>query len=69
MKFVELNNLLKAKGLASTGGQAKIMIRSGKVLVNGDAETRVRRKLVPGDRVEAAGQQFTVREEECRQSK
>ncbi|MDQ8204431.1 RNA-binding S4 domain-containing protein [Pelagicoccus sp. SDUM812003] len=50
-EFVELNKLLKYENLVASGGEAKVAIKSGAVLVNGEVESRVRRKLVPGDKV------------------
>ena len=50
-----LAHAVKAAGLAGTGGQAKHLVRDGKVLVNGTVETRPGRKLVAGDRFNLAG--------------
>ena len=50
-EFIELDNLLKASGLAENGAEAKILIQAGKVFVNAAVETKVRRKLRSGDRV------------------
>ena len=61
--FVELNTFLKIKNLASTGGQAKQLIRSGAVLVNGIIETRNRRKLIAGDKVEINGKKYIITED------
>lgn len=47
--FIELDNLLKSLNIAPSGGAAKVFIREGKVRVNGEPETRVRRKLRAGD--------------------
>ena len=55
-----LDQFLKYHGIADTGGAAKIMIQAGEVLVNGEVESRRRRKLVPGDIVHAAGEEHTV---------
>jgi ribosome-associated protein len=49
---IELQQLLKALKVAPTGGVAKMMIRSGEVLVNGEVETRRSRKLRAGDVVQ-----------------
>ena len=49
---IRLDQFLKAKGLVGTGGQAKVLIQAGEVLVNGEIETRRRRKLDPGDLVQ-----------------
>ena len=46
---IELYKLLKLAGLASSGGEAKTVIADGLVLVNGEAETRKRKKIVAGD--------------------
>lgn len=48
---IELCQLLKFSGLAGTGGEAKLLIVQELVSVNGEVETRKRRKLVTGDRV------------------
>ncbi|MCY7315305.1 MAG: RNA-binding S4 domain-containing protein [Rubrivivax sp.] len=50
-EHITLDALLKASGLASSGGAAKQMIQSGLVQVNGQAELRRGRKLRTGDRV------------------
>ncbi|MFW6025914.1 MAG: RNA-binding S4 domain-containing protein, partial [Candidatus Woesearchaeota archaeon] len=48
-KYIPLNAFLKIKGVVDTGGQAKIVIRSGEVYVNSEKETRVTKKLKPND--------------------
>ncbi len=67
MGYIELNNFLKALKLASTGGQAKLLIRSGAVKVNGAAESRNKKKLVPGDIVEFDGKKYIVNDEAAKQ--
>lgn len=54
-EFITLDAFLKWAGIVDTGGQAKTLIASGQILVNGEAETRRGRKLHPGDRVAVAG--------------
>ena len=49
--FITLDALLKATGLAGSGGAAKIMIGAGVVQVNGAVELRRGRKLRLGDTV------------------
>ncbi|TVS15485.1 MAG: RNA-binding S4 domain-containing protein [Planctomycetaceae bacterium] len=49
---IRLDQFLKVEGLVGTGGQAKLLIQAGEVLVNGQIETRRRRKLDPGDVVQ-----------------
>ena len=46
---ITLDQFLKTTGLVGTGGQAKIAIQEGYVTVNGELETRRRRKLALGD--------------------
>jgi len=48
---ITLDALLKATGLAGSGGEAKALIQSGAVQVNGEAELRRGRKLRAGDLV------------------
>lgn len=50
-EYIKLDSFLKYMGWVSTGGQAKILIQEGQVMVNGEVETRRGRKLYPGDRV------------------
>jgi len=47
-EFITLDALLKATGLASSGGGAKAMIHDGKVQVDGQEELRRGRKLRVG---------------------
>ena len=54
-----LDQFLKTCGVA-TGGQAKRMIQGGDVWVNGELETRRRRKLRPGDEVQLFDDIFVV---------
>ena len=58
---IELAKLLKFSGLAESGGQAKQMIVSGVVRVNGEVETRKGRKLHPGDVVRCGGETVELR--------
>ena len=62
-RHIELNSFLKVKGVASTGGQAKLIIRAGSVSVNGEIETRNKKKLRAGDVVECLGKKYMVEEE------
>jgi len=48
---IALDALLKATGLAESGGAAKSLIQEGRVRVNGEPETRRGRKLRAGDEV------------------
>ena len=59
-KKICLDQFLKLNTISETGGHAKLMIQNGEVSVNGEVETRRRRKLVAGDVVEVGGKQFLV---------
>ncbi|MBD3881615.1 RNA-binding S4 domain-containing protein [Phormidium tenue FACHB-886] len=58
---IKLDQFLKWIGKVQTGGEAKILIQSGEIKVNGQVETRRGRKLAEGDRVSVAGQTVVVR--------
>lgn len=47
---IHLDQFLKTCGVA-TGGQAKVLIQGGEVLVNDEVETRRRKQLKVGDEV------------------
>jgi len=49
---VELYKILKFESMANSGGQAKLFIDDGLVKVNGEVETRKRKKIVTGDVIE-----------------
>ena len=54
-EFSKLDALLKDEGISGTGGEAKELIQSGQVKVNGEPCTQRGRKLRPGDTAEAEG--------------
>ncbi len=56
---VELYKILKFEGMVSSGGEAKMVIDQGYVLVNGEVETRKRKKIISGDIIEF--QEDTIR--------
>lgn len=51
VEYITLESFLKVHQLVDTGGQAKIRIAAGQVLVNDHVETRRGRKLRHGDSV------------------
>ena len=51
-EYIELIQLLKAIGLANTGGHAKMIVDQEMVLRNGEIEIRKRAKLIAGDIIE-----------------
>ena len=58
---IALGALLKASGLASSGGAVKPMLASGEVTVNGEAESRRGRKLRAGDEIAVGTQRVRIR--------
>ncbi|TNE53374.1 MAG: RNA-binding S4 domain-containing protein [Bacteroidetes bacterium] len=50
-EYIELIALLKALGIAQTGGHAKMIVAEGEVRLNGARELRKRAKLRDGDLV------------------
>ena len=62
-RHIELNTFLRvAMKIAASGGEAKHIIRSESVRVNGEVETRNKRKLHAGDVVEYMGKKYRVDE-------
>lgn len=57
---IQLDQFMKITGLVSTGGQAKLVIQGGEVLLNGQVETRRKKKLHHGDQVTFAGRTLEV---------
>lgn len=51
---------MKLENIAASGGEAKQMISEGLVLVNGEVETRKRRKIIDSDVVECNGMRLTA---------
>jgi len=60
---IDLGALLKLADVAVTGGEAKHLIRDGRIIVNGQVERRRGRQIRPGDLVDAAGTVLTVERE------
>ncbi|QQX78819.1 RNA-binding S4 domain-containing protein [Shewanella sp. KX20019] len=48
-EYIELYKVLKVQGMISGGGEAKHIISEGKVTVNGEVETRKRKKVIAGE--------------------
>ena len=57
---VELYKILKFEGLLPSGGVAKLAIESGDVMVNGQVETRKRKKMLAGDIIEFNGEKMRL---------
>ncbi len=59
-EHIELLALLKATGIAQTGGHAKIIVGNEEVIRNGELELRKRAKLIPGDVIEIS-EEITIK--------
>ena len=59
-EYVELMALLKAVGIAQTGGHAKMIVDEGNVLRNGEVELRRRAKCRKGDEIQVNQDIFTL---------
>lgn len=52
---IKLEQFLKWAGVVQTGGEAKLLIQDGQVLLNGEIEVRRGKQLKEGDLVELKG--------------
>jgi ribosome-associated protein len=59
---ITVGQFLKAASLVGSGGEAKMLIADGLVLVNGEVELRRGHKLAPGDVVHVQGADAQVAE-------
>lgn len=57
---IRLDDFLKRQGLVATGGEAKVRIQAGEVMLNNQVETRRRKQLYEGDCVEFEGEIYQV---------
>ena len=57
---VELYKILKFEGMVGSGGEAKLVISEGFVLVNGEVETRKRKKIISGDIIEFGQEKICI---------
>ncbi|MGN0171365.1 MAG: RNA-binding S4 domain-containing protein [Acutalibacteraceae bacterium] len=60
-EFIRLDALLKLAGLVMTGGEAKIAVQSGEVLVNGEPCLMRGKKVRAGDTVVCRNSRLTVK--------
>ena len=59
-EYIKLGQAMKLAGLVDSGLEAKEVIQAGKVLWNGEVDTRRGKKLVPGDTFSYQGKEITV---------
>ena len=58
---IELYKILKFENMVNSGGEAKYVISEGQVAVNGEIETRKRKKIFSGDIVEFNNETLRVK--------
>ncbi len=59
-EYIELIKMLKLLRIASSGGEAKMMVEDGEAKLNGNPESRKRAKLRVGDVIEIFGKSITI---------
>ena len=59
-EYITLGQFLKFTGCVSSGIDAKLVIKDGLVLVNGEVETRRGKKLRTNDKIEFNGETFII---------
>ena len=59
-EFIQLNQLLKLENVVGSGGEAKALIESGRVLVNGEKADAVRKKLRDGYKVRLGSKSWII---------
>ena len=57
---LQLDQFLKRENIVQSGGEAKMLIQSKQVKLNGEVETRRKKKIQIGDIVEINGQKIHV---------
>lgn len=63
-EYIQLNQFLKKENISMSGGEAKLIIESGTVFVNGQEAFEIRKKLRDGDvvKIENVGE-YIIRAE------
>lgn len=59
-EFIKLDALLKFASLVGSGGEAKMLIQNGEVLVNGEVCKMRGKKIRSGDTVALNGREVTI---------
>jgi ribosome-associated protein len=60
-EYIRLDQLMKLADMVGGGGEAKLLIQGGEVMVNGEVDTRRGKKLRTGDVVEFNGESCKVK--------
>ena len=58
---IELYKILKFENMVNSGGEAKYVISEGQVTVNGEVETRKRKKIFSGDIIEFKDEKLRIK--------
>ena len=58
---IELYKVLKFENMVTSGGEAKYVISEGRVVVNGEVETRKRKKIFSGDIIEFKDEKIRIK--------
>ena len=59
-EYIKLQDAMKLANATETGGEAKLMIQEGQILVNGEICQMRGKKLRPGDRFVCGGQAYQI---------
>ena len=59
-EYIKLQDAMKLANAAETGGEAKLMIQEGQILVNGEICQMRGKKLRPGDTVTFRGEEYAA---------
>lgn len=58
--YITLSQFLKLSNIAQSGGEAKFILQTSKILVNGEKDNRKGRKLYRSDRVLVENEEFEI---------
>lgn len=61
--YIKLEQMLKLANISQSGGEAKLLIKNGKLKVNGETELRRGKKLKAGDLVSFGNNEYIVRQD------
>ena len=59
-EYIKLQDLLKLAAATATGGEAKLLVQEGEVLVNGEVCTMRGKKMRTGDRLSFHGTEIEI---------
>ena len=59
-EYIKLQDAMKLANATETGGEAKLMIQEGQILVNGEICQMRGKKLRPGDRFVCGSQTYQI---------